>query len=274
MLYGEVILKNNMRIGFCQFNVVHSNIEANLKKIADLLKNVEADLIVLPELCFSGYSFLSKNSVFPFADNSAQKEILNRLSIIAKTKGIYLIAGMAEKEGNKLYNSAIVIGPEGYIGKHRKINLSKNEMIFDRGKSLEIFKIGNVKIGIAICFESWFPESMRILTLRGAQIICCPMNFGGPWTPDVIKVRSLENKVFTIMANRIGKEQIDSEEAEFRGESQIVDHGGNVLAKVAKEECVKTVDINPEEAKKKDNIVCEDMRYEMGLYKEHVKYSL
>ena len=263
-----------MRIGFCQFNVTHSNIEANLKKITDLLEDTEADLIVLPELCFTGYSFSSKEAVFPFADNSAQKEILNKLGFISKMKKIYLVAGMAEKEGNELYNSAIIIGPDGYIGKHRKINLPKAEKIFDRGKSLEIFKIGNVKIGVAICFESWFPESIRILTLRGAQIICCPMNFGGPWTPDVMKVRSLENKVFTIMANRIGKEQIGSEEAEFRGESQITDHGGNVLVKVIKEECVKIVDINPEEAKKKDNIVCEDMKYEMGLYKEYVKYIL
>jgi len=181
---------------------------------------------------------------------------------------------MAEREGDKLYNSAIVIGPEGYIGKHRKVNISKNEKIFDRGKYFEIFKIGSVKIGIVICFESWFPESIRILALQGAQIICCPMNFGGPWTPNVIKVRSLENKVFTIMANRVGEEWIDSEEAKFRGESQIVDYGGNVLAQVAKEECIRTVDINPEKVKKKDNIVCEDMEYEMGLYREYVKYTL
>ena len=263
-----------MRIGFCQFNVTHSDIEANLKKITNLLKDAEADLMVLPELCFSGYSFPSKEAVFPFADNSAQKKIINELCIISKAKGIYLIAGIAEKEENRLYNSAIVIGPEGYIGKHRKMNISKNEKIFDRGKSFEIFKIGDVKIGIVICFESWFPESMRILTLQGAQIICCPTNFGGPWTLDVMKVRSLENKVFTIMANRIGKEWVDSEEAEFRGESQIIDHGGNVLVKTAKEECVRIIDINPEEAKKKDNIVCEDMKYEMSLYKEYVKYTL
>jgi len=263
-----------MKIGFCQFDVVHSNIEANLKKIAGLLKDTEADLIVLPELCFSGYSFPSKKAVFPFANNSAQKKIFNKLSIISKTKGIYLIAGMAEKEGDRLYNSAIVIGPEGYVGKHRKINISKNEKIFDRGKFFEIFKIGNVKIGIAICFESWFPESMRILMLQGAQIICCPTNFGGPWTLDVMKVRSLENKVFTIMANRIGKELVDSEKAKFRGESQIIDYGGNVLVRAAEEECVRIVNINPEETKKKDNIVCEDMEYEMGLYKEYVKYTL
>ena len=62
-----------MRIGFCQFDVVHLNIEANLKKITDLLKGTEADLIVLPELCFTGYSFPTKETVFPFADDSAQK---------------------------------------------------------------------------------------------------------------------------------------------------------------------------------------------------------
>ena len=89
-----------------------------------------------------------------------------------------------------------------------------------------------------------------------------------------IKANLKKIKVFTIMANRIGKEKVDSEEAEFRGESQIIDHGGNVLVRATKKECVKVVNINPEEVKKKDNIVCEDMKYEMGLYKEYVKYTL
>lgn len=263
-----------MRIGFCQFHVVHSDIEANLKKISHLLKNVKADLIVLPELCFSGYFFPSRKDIFPFANNFVQKKIINELSIISKKKRIYLVAGMAEKEGNKLYNSAVLIGPKGYIGKHRKINLPKAEKIFDRGKSFEIFKIGNVNIGVIICFESWFPESARILMLKGVQILCCPTNFGGPWTPDVIKVRSLENKIFTIMANRIGQEWIGSERAKFRGESQVVDHKGNVLVKAAKEECVKIVNVDPREVKKKNNIVCKDMKYEMSLYKGYVKYIL
>lgn len=263
-----------MRIGFCQFNVVHSNIEANLKKISSLLKNTKADLIVLPELCFTGYFFKSKKDIFPFANDLAQKKIIHELSIISKEKRMYLIAGMAEKEGNRLYNSAIVIGPKGYIGKHRKINLPKNEKIFDRGKSSEVFKIGNVKIGIIICFESWFPESARILMLKGAQILCCPTNFGGPWTLDVMKVRSLENKVFTIMANRIGEEWIGSEKAKFRGESQIIDYKGNVLVKATRKECVKVVNIDPKKTKKNDNIICKNMKYEMNLYKGHVKYIL
>ena len=58
-----------------------------------------------------------------------------------------------------------------------------NEKIFDRGSTFEVITLGKVKIGIVICFESWFPESYRLLALQGAQIICCPSNFGGPLTP-------------------------------------------------------------------------------------------
>lgn len=263
-----------MKIGFCQFNVVHKNIEANLNKIKELITDSDTDLIVLPELCFSGYFFRSKEELFQYSDERIQEKIISELQQIAKDNDLYIVAGFAEKEGHNLYNSAIVIGQEGCIGKHRKVNLTINETIFDRGSMFEVINIGKVKIGIVICFESWFPESYRLLSLQGAQIICCPSNFGGPMTPDVLKIRSLENKVYTILANRTGSEISGTETEHFRGESQIIDFDGKILAKAGNEECLKVVDVNPDETIRKDTIICDDMKFEMNKYEKFVKYNI
>lgn len=263
-----------MKIGFCQFNVAYKNPDANLDKIKDMISGSDADLIVLPELCLSGYYFKSKEELYEYADESVQNKMISELQIIAKRKDMYIAAGIAEKAEDKLYNSAFVIGPEGLIGKHRKINLTVNEKIFDRGNGFDIINIGNVKIGIVICFDSWFPESYRLLSLKGAQIICCPANFGGHWTPDVLKVRSLENKVFTVLSNRTGNEKVDNVDEEFRGESQIIDYEGNVLAKAEQKECLMVTDIDPEAVIKKNNMISDDMNFEMGMYKDFVNYKI
>ena len=263
-----------MKIGYCQFNVVNSNIDRNLDKIMELLGNISAELIVLPELCMTGYYFSDRSKLAQLSNKTNQEKILNILTRIAKKNGSYIVAGITELENNDLYNTAIVIGPNGIIGKHRKVNITKNEKIFTRGTKFDVFEIGRVKIGIAICFDSWFPESFRLLSMQGAQIICCPSNFGGPWTLDVMKVRSLENQVFTVMSNRTGFEMIGGEKAEFRGESQVIDYGGNILIKAENNDCVGIVDINPNEANQKGNIICDDMKYEMSLYKEYVTYAI
>jgi predicted amidohydrolase len=263
-----------MKIGYCQFNVVNSDIDSNLNKIKELLKNISAGLIVLPELCMTGYYFSDRSKLAQLSNKTNQEKILSTLTRIAKNNGSYIVAGITELENNDLYNTAIVIGPNGSIGKHRKVNITKNEKIFTRGTKFDVFEIDKVKIGIAICFDSWFPESFRLLSLQGAQIICCPSNFGGPWTLDVMKVRSLENQVFTVMSNRTGYEMIGGEKAEFRGESQVIDYGGNILIKAENNDCVGIVDINPNEANQKGNIICDDMKYEMSLYKEYVTYTI
>lgn len=263
-----------MKVGFCQFNVAYKNIEANLNKIKDMISDSDADLIVLPELCLSGYYFKTKEELYEYADESVQTRMISELQLISKRKDMYIVTGIAEKEKDKLYNSAFVIGPEGLIGVHRKVNLTVNEKIFDRGNGFEILNLGNVKIGIVICFDSWFPESYRLLSLKGAQIICCPANFGGHWTPEVLKVRSLENKVYTILSNRTGIEKIDNIDEEFRGESQIIDYEGKVLAKANQEECLMITDIDPEAVIKKNNMISDDMNFELEMYKDFVEYKL
>jgi predicted amidohydrolase len=263
-----------MRIGFCQIEVAYKDIQANIDKIDTLLSNNKSDLVVLPELCFTGYSFNNRAELISLSTHESISQIIESLHRIAITSNSHIVAGISEWENEKLYNTAVVVGPKGLIGKHRKINLTKNETIFDSGDDLNVFTIDGVKIGIAICFDTWFPESFRILALHGAQIICCPSNFGGPWTPDVIKVRALENCIYTIMANRIGKELMNGDEITFRGESEIVDFNGNILIKAANEECVKFIDVEVHQNARNKNIICNNLKIEREKYTKYVEYKI
>jgi predicted amidohydrolase len=181
---------------------------------------------------------------------------------------------MSEAVGNKLYNTAVVVGPEGLIGKHRKMHPSKFETIFEHGCGLDVFDIEGVKIGVTICFDIWIPEAARVLALKGAQVICSPCNFGGPWTLDIARTRAMENKVYSILANRIGQEPMGEDIAHFRGESRIIDYMGDILAQAGDEECVKVVDIEPEEVIKKDTIMSSDLFNELQNYGDIVRYSI
>ncbi len=260
-----------MKIGFCQYDVRKSDIEENLRIVESMLEHTDADLMVLPELAFTGYSFKDKESLMALSDEKTVRMITDRLQALSKKTGAHIVAGMAESEKGRLYNAAYLIGPKGLIGKQRKINLTKNETIFDRGTELSVFEVNGVKIGISICFDTWFPESARILCEMGAKIICSPANFGGPWTLDVAKVRALENSVHVVLANRSGFEVIDGEDAHFRGESRIVDAGGNVLVEAKTAQAVTSVPVTI--AEKKANLICDDMEAEKEQYVRYVRYD-
>ena len=89
-----------------------------------------------------------------------------------------------------------------------------------------------------------------------------------------MKVRSLENKVYTVLANRTGSEISGSETEHFRGESQIIDFEGNILTKAENEDCINVVNVNPDETLRKDNLICDDMLFEMSKYEKFIKYRI
>lgn len=262
-----------MKVGFCQFNVVKKEIDANLKKINRMLEDADVKLVVLPELCMTGYVFTSKDELIELSGEGQVNYIIEQLTSLCKRKDFYIVAGISEAEGDKLYNTAIVVGPSGLEGKYRKMHPSKFETIFEHGNSLDVFDIEGIKIGITICFDIWIPEATRLLVLKGAQIICCPSNFGGPWTKDIARTRAMENKVYSILCNRIGEEPMDGDVAHFRGESQIVDYMGDVLAEANNEECVCIVDIEPEEVVTKETIMSRGLFDELKNYGGMVKYN-
>jgi predicted amidohydrolase len=242
------------RVGFYQFNPILGKIEYNRKIILEKLKTVNTDLLVLPELAFTGYNFHNKRELLSAAENPKESLSINGLTKICAKKNLYIVTGFAEKSGNKIYNSAILIGPKGIVYIYRKIHLFLNEKnLFTPGNlPLKVQNIKNVHIGMMICFDWIYPEITRVLVLKGADIICHPANLVLSYCQEAMITRCLENSVYAITANRFGIEYQHQQNLKFTGKSQIVNPKGEILyrAKAQKEELF-TVDIDPELARNK-----------------------
>jgi predicted amidohydrolase len=244
-----------IRIGFFQFDPLFGKVRANVSRVIDSLSRVEADLVVLPELFTTGYQFVSRREVERLAEEIPKGYTTRRLSALAKTKRLFIIAGLAERKGNSLYNSAVLIGPEGFMDVYRKAHLFYEEKLwFSPGNSyLKVWDIGLARIGVMICFDWFFPEVTRVLSLKGADIICHPANLVLTHCPNAMVTRCLENRVFAITADRIGcEERGGKERLVFIGTSQVVSPSGEVLYRASpdKEE-FKILEIDPREARKK-----------------------
>ena len=255
-----------MRLGFAQYNIFHKDKIKNLEKISYIVKNTNADLLVLPELCNTGYVFNSKYSLKCLAENIPNGETTKLLLSLSKDRGITIVAGIVELENNILYNTALIVHSGKYIGKYRKIHLSDYEKnIFDRGHHNEVFDLGYIKIGVQICFDLWFPEVSREQVLKGANILCVPSNFGGTTTLSIAKVRAIENITPMILCNRVGHEKDEYLDASFLGNSLIIDNDGSIVSdEVQNNEFIFSSDI--EICKKRGNIICDNFDDEIKFH--------
>jgi predicted amidohydrolase len=228
-----------MKTAFYQFNPAFGEKEENVQKVVSDLNKTDIDLLVLPEFFATGYQFISKDEVAGLAETVPGGRTSTILSELSHDKGMYIVAGLPEKHGGRLYNSAVLTGPDGYIGTYRKTHLYSEEKLYfspgDTGFRVWDTKAG--KIGIMICFDWFYPESMRTLSVMGAEIIAHPSNLVLPYCPDAMPTRCLENGVFAVTANRTGVENRKKNEALiFIGQSEIVSPKGEILARASKDE--------------------------------------
>jgi len=226
----------------------------NLARIAHLLKNIRADIILLPELCTTGYSFLSTGeALHEGEDKSGETAAL--FSTIAIEQKTMIIAGFAEKDGDKTYNSALIASPDGSVNVYRKTHLFyKEKLCFEPGNSgffVVDHPLIDCRVGVMVCNDWRYPEAARSLTLLGADIIACPCNLVSNVWGIAMPARALENKVFVAVANRCGTEirTLDdgSEQSlTFNGGSVVYDFNGTPLIRAGKdEETALQVNIDP-----------------------------
>ncbi len=236
-----------MKIGFVQFSPIFGAKEKNFEKVENLLNNITADLIVLPELFNTGYLFLNKKELIEMAEPKKDTETYNFILNLCKRKNCAIAYGFAEKDNNNVYNSAILMSSDGIVGHYRKTHLFFEEwFIFTPGNlPYQVFEYKGVRIGILICFDYIYPEAMRTLALKGAQIVVLPANLVLDFCPDVMVTRSVENRIFTLLADRTGFEDRETKKLQFIGKSQIVAPNGEILIRAGNEECVKIIEINP-----------------------------
>ncbi|MCB9463237.1 MAG: carbon-nitrogen hydrolase [Candidatus Eisenbacteria bacterium] len=234
-----------MRIGYVQMEPRVGESEANRERVRTaVLAAPEADLLVLPELANSGYHFESQGQSAQLAE-PVDGPFVALLRELARARNLTLVSGLAERDGSTLYNSAVLVRPDGSIELYRKLHLFLNEKDhFAPGNlGLPVFQVGAARIGLLICFDWQFPEAWRTLALRGADIVCHPSNLVLPGLAQrAIPVHALLNRLYVVTANRIGTES----GLTFTGRSILVGPRGELLAEAPEtSEETRVVEIDP-----------------------------
>jgi predicted amidohydrolase len=242
-----------MKISFMQFAPVLGDVQATVARIERLSPRCAgADLLVLPELCNSGYNFASAGQALETSEEIQDSAFLRFLETLCRQHGCHVVSGFNERDGERLYNSAVLVGPRGYVGRYRKLHLFMNEGdFFEPGDAgLPVFDIGPCRVGMLVCFDWIFPEAWRSLALQGADVICHPSNLVLPGLAQrAVPTHALTNRVYVVTANRVGAER----DLTFTGLSTIADPGGQVLVQAsATEEEVSLVEVDVSLARDKN----------------------
>ena len=236
-----------MKVGFVQFNPLFGDKEANCRTVENLLQSVNADVLLLPELFNTGYAFLDKRELGELAE-LVQGDTYHFIHDLVKSTKCAIAYGFAERSGDSFYNSICFVAPSGLIASYRKSHLFFEErFIFQPGDTgFNVFEYEHVKFGMMICWDWIYPEAMRTLALKGAQVVLQAANLVTPYCPDAMVTRAIENRVFIVTADRAGDEKRDAKNFHFIGMSQAVAPDGEILVRVGEEPCVKVVDIDPD----------------------------
>jgi predicted amidohydrolase len=237
-----------MILGIVQTDPVFGEFKHNQKQIEDLLGTREANLWVLPELALTGYETRGRAESLELSEEVPNGPTSKWLKELCVERKCYMVMGLIEREGKKVYNSSVFMGPKGMVGRYRKVHLYDKEVErFDPGDiPFTVFDIGIARVGVMICFDWRFPEVMRTLTLRGAQIVAHPSNLVLPFCQAAMVTRCFENNVFAATANRIGIEERDGRSVSFTGRSVIMGTQGEYLASGSINTTdVMTVEIDP-----------------------------
>jgi predicted amidohydrolase len=245
-----------------QMNCVLGNTAENLARMTYKLAEAAdrgAKIVVFPECVLTGYGFDSRDQVRRAAEPLPGPSV----DVVAKEcgrRGVWAVFGMLESAPDgKLYNSAALVGPPGFVAGYRKIHLPclGADRFTDPGdRPFAVHDLGGLRLGLNICFDGSFPESARILTLLGADLVVLPTN----WATNARKMaelvssaRAWENHIYYLAVNRVG------EEAGFRyiGMSSAADFLGNVLHFAAPDvEETFTIEVNPAAAAQKRVVHC------------------
>lgn len=256
------------KIAAAQIDIKIGDAETNLQKMTSIATEADrqgSQLVIFPECALAGYCFDSKAEALPHgvtlpalnsspAEMIASSPLLSHWQTYCHETGQYLIHGLLERDGDELYNTAILLGPQGFIGKYRKVHLPflGVDRFTSYGQELaQVYDIEGLRLGMNICYDSSFPEPSRCLALAGADLIALPTN----WPPGAecqaaysINTRAMENVLYFAAANRVGSENGTN----FIGQSSICDPLGKTIAQgTTHDEEILYAEVDPEQARQK-----------------------
>jgi predicted amidohydrolase len=251
------------RIACIQMEPKVGALDANVAKTLARLSAAHdngAKIAVLPELCNSGYVFESREEAFSLAEPVPDGPTTRAWMGAAADYGMIVVAGIAERAGKRLFNSAVAIGPDGYIDTYRKNHLwAAENLYFEPGDfGVPVWHTAYGRIAAAICYDGWFPEIIRMAAVQGADLLCIPTNWVPmPEQPDNLPVMANilamsaahSNSLFIAAADRVGIERNQP----FLGRSIIVGYTGWPIAGPASavDEDIIYADIDLSDARRK-----------------------
>lgn len=225
-----------MQLSAVQLDVTLSDSAGNLAELQRIVESEAAagsKLVVFPECFTTGYCFDSLEEAMLVAETMDGPAVKFVTNVCAKTN-CHVVFGMLEKDGDRLFNVAALVGPNGLVGHYRKVHLpylGVDRFTTPGDLPFEVFEANGVRIGLLICYDGGFPEAARVLALQGADLILLPTN----WPPGAeymsefsVNSRAMENGVYFAAVNRIGLERGFS----FIGKSRICDPVGATLETV------------------------------------------
>ena len=236
-------MKEKSKIALAQISCKRGDKAENIKKIESRVtraKRQGAELVIFPELSLTGYTM--RDQIYELAE-TIPGHSTTFLEKLAKKTGAYIVFGMpelSEKTQATVYNTAVLVGPDGFIGKYRKMYLPTHSVFeekryFRPGYQTAVFETELGKIGLIICYDIFFPEVSRLTRLKGAQLIVCIS--ASPATrrtffETLTAARAIENTAFLAYVNLVGIE----DGLQFWGGSRLVGPNGKVRVKAKYDE--------------------------------------
>ncbi len=236
-------MKDPFLVALAQISCQRGDKKANIKKIEEYAvkaKQQAASLIIFPELSLTGYTI--RDELYELAEEIPGPST-GAIQKIAKRHEIYIVFGMPELSGKTqatIHNTAVLVGPKGYVGKYRKMHLPTHSVFeekryFRPGYQAGVFETESGTIGLIICYDIFFPEVCRLTRLEGAQLIVCISA-----SPAVRKTffetltvaRAIENTAFLAYVNLVGVE----DGLQFWGGSRLIVPNGKIIAKAKYDE--------------------------------------
>ncbi len=212
---------NLVKVAVVQFEPKLGEVSLNQDKIVELVGKAfdqGARLVVAPEMANTGYIFESKEDAAQYAESVPGGPMVQALEKAAAGKNGYVVSGLMESDGDKLYNTAVLVGPEGYIGKYRKTHLWDVDKTFYEPGDLgfPVFDLPFARIGMCICYDQTFPEVSRIYAMQDVDIICSPTSWvvipglaipEDPTWSYIARTQAQVNGLYMLCADRIGTER-------------------------------------------------------------------
>jgi predicted amidohydrolase len=221
----------------------------------------------------TGYLFTSRKELERLAE-PIDGDTAAAFIEFTRSRNCTVYGGIPERDGDRVFNSALLVSKGKLESVYRKLHLFKAEkQIFDRAEGPPpVVRAQDAELGLMICFDWVFPEMARTLALDGAQVLLLCANLVLPYCQHAMITRSIENGVFTLLANRVGTEDRGGKSLTFTGGSEIVDHRGRVLARASADRAeIIQAEFNPADAEDKmitpENHLFDDRRtpfYRLG----------